>query len=110
MARRTRASRIACSIAGPPLRTALRDAKHGLRWPFPAVVAGLGGARGERTGCAGLRVGGAPLDEVLVLGEHAVNQLVQHVRRVFTGEGCVSVERFVVLAVQARAVLHELLA
>ena len=52
----------------------------------------------------------APLDELLVAREHGVDHLVQHVLGRLAQELRVRVQRLVVLAIESRAVLHELLA
>src|SRR5688500_4881343 len=51
-----------------------------------------------------------PLDELLVASEHGVNHLVQDVLGRFAQELSVRVQRFIVLAIESCAVLHELLA
>src|SRR5262249_19799508 len=51
-----------------------------------------------------------PGRELLVLGQHRVDQLVEHVLRVLPDEGRVRKQRLVVLVIEARAVLHHLLA
>src|SRR4051812_46609883 len=52
----------------------------------------------------------APLHELLVASEHGVDHLIQDVLGRFAQELRVRIERLVVLAIESRAVLHELFA
>ena len=61
-------------------------------------------ARDER-----LRMGGAPLLEVLVLGEDGIDHLVEHVLGRLADEVRVRVQRLVGLPIETRAMSNELL-
>jgi len=52
---------------------------------------------------------GAPLDELLVLRQHRVDHLVQHVVGGLSKERRIRVQRFVVLSIEPRDVAEDLL-